>query len=359
MAFNQYTFWQGLFMLLSAMSAISTTAPKSDSNPGMNENTVLPRLAGVSQKISFSQNTRGWDFGAQTSGQYTPGSTGVAPPKTQITHFLKQNANLLRVPVAWEFLQPERNTKLNATNVKVYREYIEEITSQGAYAIIDLHAYARYKSEIVGESPNMPASVLVNLWLQLGGLFKDNKKVLLGLSNEPHDQDIDKWAVTVQKVVTALRKDGIDNILLLSGTDYSSLKAFPEWYKSMKTVKNPDGSFEGLWFEVHRYLDTDNSGKSTECVASHADEVVNVAKMLKADGRQVLLGETGGGSTESCMTYLPELVQAVVEAYPVFSGFAIWSAGAFGATYELVVTVQDDASVSGLHMSYTRCYDHS
>ncbi|POW22184.1 hypothetical protein PSHT_01491 [Puccinia striiformis] len=350
------TFWQGLFTVVSILSVISLVTAKHHSHHDSTKSKILPRFAGVSLQTQLNPgnlsrrqpkvNLAGWDFGAQTTGIYS-GSTGVAPPKTQIPHFIKQNVNLLRVPVAWEFLQPEMNKPLNASNVKIYCEYIEEITSQGAFAIIDLHAYARYKGEIVGESPTMPASVLVNLWLQLGGLFKHNNHVILGISNEPHDQSIEKWAVTVQEVVTALRTNDIYNILLIPGTDYTSLKAFPEWYKVMKDVKNPDGSFEGLWFEVHRYLDTDNSGKSTECVDSHADEVVSVAKMLKADGRQVLLGETGGGSTQSCMTYLPELVKAVVEAYPVFMGFAIWAAGSFGETYELVTTVKDESSPTG------------
>ncbi|WAQ93217.1 hypothetical protein PtA15_18A275 [Puccinia triticina] len=342
MAIKQNTFWKGLFTLVSLLSAISLATAKSESNPpAAAYGKTLPRLAG------FVVNLAGWDFGAQTNGVYSPGSTGVAPPKTQIPHFIKQNVNLLRVPVAWGFIQPEINKELNATNANIYREFIEDITSRGAYAIIDLHAYARNNGEIVGESPQMPASVLVNLWLKLGALFKDNKQVILGLSNEPHDQSIEKWAVTVQTLVTAMRKDGINNILLLPGTDWTSLKAFPDWYKSMKTVKNPDGSFDGLWFEAHRYLDGDNSGKSRECVASHADEVVSIAKMLKEDSRQILLGETGGGSTESCKKYLPELVEAVANAYPHFAGFAIWSAGAFDATYELVVTVKDESSPTG------------
>jgi hypothetical protein len=34
-------------------------------------------------------------------------------------------------------------------------------------------------------------------------------------------------------------------------------------------------------------------------------------EILKDDGRQVLLGEIGGGNTESCVKFLPELAEAV------------------------------------------------
>ncbi|KAH9443175.1 hypothetical protein MJO28_014501 [Puccinia striiformis f. sp. tritici] len=271
----------------------------------------------------------------------------MPPPDSQIPHFLAQNVNFFRVPVAWEFLQPEMNGKLNDANLKTYQTFIEKITTGGAYVAIDLHSFARYKGQIVGESSSTPASALVSLWSQLGAVFKDNPLVMFGLSNEPHDLDITKWATTVQAVVTKLRTDKIENILLIPGTDYTSLKAFPEWYKAMKVVKNPDGSFEKLIFEAHRYLDPDNSGKSAECSESHADEVLKAAELLKADNRQILLGETGGGNTASCMKLLPELAKAVTEAYPVFGGFALWAAGAFDDKYELVTTVKDASSPTG------------
>ncbi|OAV87979.1 hypothetical protein PTTG_00589 [Puccinia triticina 1-1 BBBD Race 1] len=271
----------------------------------------------------------------------------MPPPESQIPHFLSQNVNFFRVPVGWEYLQPEMNGKLDGANLKTYKTFVEKITSHEAYVAIDLHSFARYKGQIVGESPSTPAEALVSIWTQLGEVFKDNQLVIFGISNEPHDLDITKWATTVQAVVSALRKKNIKNAILIPGTEYTSMKAFPEWYQAMKVVKNPDGSFDGLLFEVHRYLDGDNSGSGPECVASHTDEVAAAVELLKADKRQVILGETGGGSTDSCKNFLPELAKAVVEAYPVFGGFALWAAGSFKADYPLVTTAQDDSSPTG------------
>ncbi|POW22232.1 hypothetical protein PSHT_01486 [Puccinia striiformis] len=360
MAVKQNTFWQGFFTLFTILSFFSGATAK-EKTPGTSDTPpqttfVLPRMVGASNSplttkkhLLFSKiNLAGFDFGAQTNGQYTSNTNpAMPPPDSQIPHFLAQNVNFFRVPVAWEFLQPEMNGKLNDANLKTYQTFIEKITTGGAYVAIDLHSFARYKGQIVGESSSTPASALVSLWSQLGAVFKDNPLVMFGLSNEPHDLDITKWATTVQAVVTKLRTDKIENILLIPGTDYTSLKAFPEWYKAMKVVKNPDGSFEKLIFEAHRYLDPDNSGKSAECSESHADEVLKAAELLKADNRQILLGETGGGNTASCMKLLPELAKAVTEAYPVFGGFALWAAGAFDDKYELVTTVKDASSPTG------------
>ncbi|KAI7938921.1 hypothetical protein MJO28_014500 [Puccinia striiformis f. sp. tritici] len=283
----------------------------------------------------------------------------MPPPDSQVPHFLAQNVNFFRVPVAWEYLQPEMNGKLNEVNLKTYRTFIEKVTTGGAYAAIDLH------------SASFPSSCL---WSQLGGVFKDNPLVMFGLSKEPHDlgktslvssnsppcadnrvstpcdsKDITKWAITVQAVVTKLRTDKIENILLIPGADYTPIKTFPEWYNAMKVVKNPDGSFEKLIFEAHRYLDSDNSGKSPEC--SGADEVSKAVEPLKPGGRQIPLAETGGGNTASCMKLLPELAQAVTEAYPVFGGFALWAVGSLDEKSELVTTVRAASSVTFLFLS--------
>lgn len=343
MTLKQNTFWQGIFALV-ALALLSSGAHAEESSvaPAGIQPTdpVLERLVGI--------NLPGFEFGVQTDGTYKSDTNpAYPPPDSQISHFIKQGVNFFRVPVGWEYLQAEMNGPLNQTSLKAYQTFVEKITTNGANVAIDLHSFARYKGQIVGESASTPSDVLVDVWLKLGEVFKDNPLVMFGLSNEPHDLNLTKWAATVQKVVTALRTKKIDNILLIPGDDYTSLKAFPKWFPVMKTVLNPDKSHKGLVFEVHRYLDSDNSGTSKECVASRADEVKAAVELLRADGRQVILGETGGGSTDSCKKLLPELIAAVTDAYPVFAGYAIWAAGSFDQNYGLVTTVKDAASPTG------------
>lgn len=156
--------------------------------------------------------------------------------------------------------------------------------------------------------------------------------------NEPHDLDTDKWAATVQTAVTAIRKAGAKNMLLLPGSTFSSAGTLPtEAGPALLKVKNPDGTTDGLVFDVHKYLDADGSGTSTECVSSHVDDVFTpLAKWLRSNKRQALLSETGGGNTDSCKKFFCEEL-AYLNANPdVFLGYTAWSAGAFDpATYEL------------------------
>jgi endoglucanase len=69
-------------------------------------------------------------------------------------------------------------------------------------------------------------------------------------------------------------------------------------------VTNPDGSTTNLIFDVHKYLDSDNSGTHAECVKSNVDIFTTLATWLRSNQRQALLSETGGGNVQSCETYL-------------------------------------------------------
>ncbi len=93
---------------------------------------------------------------------------------------------------------------------------------------------------------------------------------------------------------------------------------------ALSTVVNPDGSTTGLIFDVHKYLDSDNSGTNasvlffvysmrsaltfpiySECVTNNIDDAWEpLAQWLRTNGRQAFNTETGGGNTASCVTYM-------------------------------------------------------
>lgn len=82
--------------------------------------------------------------------------------------------------------------------------------------------------------------------------------------NEPHDvPDINLWAQSVQAAVTAIRQAGATTqLILLPGNNWTSAQTFVSngSADALKKVVNPDGSITGLIFDVHKYLDSDNSG---------------------------------------------------------------------------------------------------
>ena len=81
---------------------------------------------------------------------------------------------------------------------------------------------ARWNGQIIGQGGPTNAQ-FTNLWSQLASKFGSNNKVMFGIMNEPHDvPDIDKWADTVQEVVTAIRAVAKTNIIALPGNEYVS-----------------------------------------------------------------------------------------------------------------------------------------
>ena len=113
--------------------------------------------------------------------------------------------------------------------------------------------------------------------------------------------------------MTAIRQAGATSqLILLPGNDYTSAQQFVSngSLGALKAVTNLDGSTTNLIFDVHKYLDSDNSGTHAECVTNNIDSAFEpLAESLRQIGRQALLSETGGGNVASCETYLCQQVQ--------------------------------------------------
>ena len=64
-----------------------------------------------------------------------------------------------------------------------------------------------------------------------------------------------------------------------------------------------------LIFDVHKYLDSDNSGTHEDCVTNNIDNAwAPLAEWLRCNGRQAFNTETGGGNVASCLQFMCEQV---------------------------------------------------
>jgi endoglucanase len=124
--------------------------------------------------------------------------------------------------------------------------------------------------------------------------------------NEPHDlPSISPWVSSVQAVVNAIRAAGATSqVILIPGSSWSSAAALPtEAGPSLLGVTDPsDSSKSKIVFDVHKYLDSDNSGTHDDCVTDNLSTFQILVNWLKQNNRQALLSETGGGHTQSCYT---------------------------------------------------------
>ncbi|CCL98510.1 uncharacterized protein FIBRA_00509 [Fibroporia radiculosa] len=289
------------------------------------------RLGGV--------NTAGYDFSVDTNGDFS--GTGTTPPASQYTHFSGEGANLYRIPFAWQLMTPTLGGTINSSFFSEYDTTVQAAldSSSGAYVIVDLHNYARWNGDIIGQGGPTNAEY-ASIWTQLAQNYGSDERVIFGLMNEPHDLNVTEWVASLQYVVNAVREAGSTNYLLLPGSSYSSAETFPtEAGPYLVGVTDPLGGTGKLLFDVHKYLDSDNSGTHATCVTNNVDVLETLVSFLQDNGdRQAILSETGGGETTSCYTDVAQELSYVKSAYPTLVGFSIWAAGAFDTSYVLTVT---------------------
>ncbi|KAL1849944.1 hypothetical protein Daus18300_013078 [Diaporthe australafricana] len=319
-------------------------------------------------------NIAGFDFGSDIQGKHNLSSAfgpvvtlgnGNSDGAAQMQHFVQEGLNTFRLPTTWQFMINSNNLngsevntspgalatsdgQLNQTNVAQYNELVRGCLATGSYCIIDIHNYARFEGQVIGQG-GPTNEQFANLWSQIANMYKNESRIIFGVMNEPHDiPDLSLWADTVQAAVTAIRTAGAtQQMILLPGTDFTGAGTFVSNGSAgnLSRVHNLDGSNTSLIFDVHKYLDSDGSGTHLECVSDHVqDTFTPLAKFLVDNGRKAILSETGGGNTTSCITDLCNelaFINANTEAY---IGYTAWSAGGFSPLdYNLTLTPKGTA----------------
>ncbi|KAI4591632.1 hypothetical protein KJ359_012749 [Pestalotiopsis sp. 9143b] len=248
----------------------------------------------------------GGDFGCQIDGTCPTSSVQFAGDAAdQISHFVGEGMNLMRIPTSWQFLvNNQLGGNLNSSNLAKYDQLIQACLSTGSYCMIDIHNFARWNGGIIGQG-GPSDDQFVSLWTQLASKYAADDKIVFEVMNEPHDLDIDLWAQTCQKVVMAIRNSGATSqMILLPGTNFDSAATLVSSGSAdkMMAITNPDGSTDGLVLDIHKYLDEDNSGTHEECVTDNVDAFTGLAQYLRDNGRQGLISESGASSDASCLT---------------------------------------------------------
>lgn len=212
-------------------------------------------------------------------------------------------ANWGETAVSWQFLVNNKlGGTLDSTNFGKYDQLMQACLATGAYCAIDVHNFARWNGKIIGQDGGPTDAQFADLWTQLATKYKSSTKVIFGLMNEPHDVDITAWAASCQAAVTAIRNAGATSqIILLPGNNFTSAATFVSGGSgaALLNVKNPDGTTTGLLMDIHKYLDSDNSGNHAECTTDNIEAFTSVAQFLRENNRQAIVSETGAGSTDS------------------------------------------------------------
>lgn len=166
--------------------------------------------------------------------------------------------------------------------------------------------------------------------------------------NEPHDQDTNVLATTIQAAVNAIRAAGATSqTIIIPGNSWDNARVWASGANApILQVTDPAGGVDKLLLDVHKYIDGDGSGTSHECTNNGLDMLEPLVAYLKQQGRRAIVTEIGGAVTSSCLNYLPQTMKYIAENEAQIVGFTAWSAGSFQPypNYELSLTPNADGS---------------
>ena len=131
------------------------------------------------------------------------------------------------------------------------------------------------------------------------------------------------------------------NKILLPGTDSTSAGSFlyDGSAEALSRVKNLDGSTNNLIFEVHKYLDFDESGGHSTCSRNNVEVFTDLGNWLREQKRQAIVAETGDGPFDAgCRKLLCQQLDTINSYSDVYLGCLGWAAGMFDYGSEISET---------------------
>jgi endoglucanase len=187
-------------------------------------------------------------------------------------------ANVVRVPLnedCWLGINGVPEQYAGANYQAAVGRYVDVLNGAGLFVILDLHWSAPGAEQASAQQPMPDRDHAVEFWRQVARTFKGNGRVLFDLFNEPHPNlapdpsaawtcwrdggacpGVPYQAAGMQELVTAIRDEGANNVLLLGGLDHANDLALWLQYKP----RDPAHNLAAAW---HAYNFNDCSAK--EC----------------------------------------------------------------------------------------------
>lgn len=309
-------------------------------------------LAFLAPNISTALEYRGVNLSVAEFGQQNlPGTFGTDyryPTVEELDYFTSKGMNTFRLPFRWERLQREQFANLFTEELARIHTFVDEATLRGAKVILDPHNFSRYYGLLVGGA-TVPTSAFSDFWEKLANEFKSNPDVIFGLVNEPSNMPTELWLQNANSAIAAIRQTGANNLILVPGNGWSGAHSwYLDYYGTpnsivMLGVVDPLDNFA---IEVHQYLDQDSSGTSSTCISDTigSERLMAFTQWLIDNNLKGFLGELGGGSNQTCLNAITDMLSYLQEHNDVWQGWAYWAAGPWWGNYFTSIEPAADGS---------------
>lgn len=209
-----------------------------------------------------------------------------------------------------------------------YSATINDITSAGAWAIVDPHNYGRFDGAIITDYEEFGT-----WWGNLALQFVDNDRVLFDTNNEYNTEDQTLVFNMNQAAITSIRGVGATSqYILAEGNAWSGAWDWVSVNSNLVNLTDPENK---LIYEMHQYLDSDSSGTSDVCVNNTIgyDRVLSATQWLIENKKVALLGEYAGGANTVCQEAVVGMLSYMQENSDVWLGALWWGGGPWWGTY--------------------------
>lgn len=278
--------------------------------------------------------------GSAFAADKLPGRLGweyFYPNASAIGYFANKGANIIRLCVLWERVQPNLGSDLNGAELKQIDDVIAKAHDVGVRVLIDIHNYAAYRGGLVG-SDKVSIQDFADLWKRLALKYRDDQSVIFGLMNEPVKLPTETWLDATNAAIREIRAAGADNMIMVPGNGWSSAR---DWFRSsygtpnaalMQRASDPQNNFV---YEVHQYFDPGASGIHPNCVdaISATAAIAPFTEWARKNGHKAFLGEFGVGPDANCLDALQRVLQFMQDNRDVWIGWTYWAAGPWAKDY--------------------------
>ena len=295
--------------------------------------------------------------GAEFGNSFLPGIYNTHftyQSEATFRYFAARDLNLIRFQLQWERLQPAPSGPLAPDHLDLLKTAIGWAKTYGCLMVLEIHNFARFSFNengrlntfVVDQPYNGAARVsrhdLADFWVRLSGEFANEPAVYAyDLMNEPHD--LAGWKEISQHVLSAIRANGDNKLIMVPGDSWSSANRWPDVHGPTGWITDPADNF---LYEAHLYFDSDESGTYSR---SYDDELranpglpsVGVTRVrhfldwCKANRARGFIGEYGVPDSDPRWWAVLDRLLKVLDDEEVSGTY--WAAGEWWGNYPLSV----------------------
>jgi endoglucanase len=264
------------------------------------------------------------------------------PDKDSIDYFVRKGMTLFRIPfLADRLLRPGPQGLMPTPDMDVLREVVNHMRLREVKVILDMHQYgAAQNGKLIGREDE-GTKVFAESWTAIASRFKDQPHVIIGLMNEPNRQSATEWLSGANVAIAAIRRAGSKQLILVPGSYWDGAHSWTTTDNGivMLGVQDPGQNFA---YEVHTYLDADNSGTHPEIVrGAGASRLTAFAEWCRQNKARAVLGEFGWADRPEAHAEGEALLAALTASPDVWWGWTYWAAGSWWGDYMYSVHPKD------------------